>query len=160
MLNRVSQFMKDVCRRAFANILQRLVVIRERKAVVTISVGHEPFMMPVNFGVRSPMPLIALGFPPRYVVVQDTIVMPQIGMTAAMRMNESLTTQQKRTFVKLRLLPDAVVDIEGEEVTVILTYLETWTLPPSVSPNVLDSLIPVLRGSMDSRLAYQFLQEQ
>ncbi|KAK9124852.1 hypothetical protein Scep_013698 [Stephania cephalantha] len=62
--------------------------------------------------------------------------------------------------VKLRSLPDAVVDVVGEEATIVLRYLETGTLPPSAQPNALENLIPTIRGLMDSRLTFQFLQEQ
>ncbi|KAK9081782.1 hypothetical protein Syun_031228 [Stephania yunnanensis] len=62
--------------------------------------------------------------------------------------------------VKLRSLPDAVVDVVGEEATIILRYLEMGTLPPSAQPNALENLIPTIRGLMDSRLTFQFLQEQ
>ncbi|KAK9159756.1 hypothetical protein Syun_006097 [Stephania yunnanensis] len=62
--------------------------------------------------------------------------------------------------VKLRSLPDAVVDVVGEEATIILRYLETGTLPPSAQLNALENLIPTIRGLMDSRLTFQFLQEQ
>ncbi|KAK9154422.1 hypothetical protein Sjap_001902 [Stephania japonica] len=62
--------------------------------------------------------------------------------------------------VKLRSLPDAVVDVVGEEAAIILTYLETGTLPPLVQPNALDSLIPTIRGLMDSRLTFQFFQDR
>ncbi|KAK9081783.1 hypothetical protein Syun_031229 [Stephania yunnanensis] len=93
VLNGVSQFMEDVCSRAFVDIVQRLAVIREREAAST-SVGHQPFVMPTNFGVRPPLvPLMAPTVPPRYVVVQDPIA-PQMGPAP---MNESLAAQQERT---------------------------------------------------------------
>ncbi|KAK9081781.1 hypothetical protein Syun_031227 [Stephania yunnanensis] len=93
VLNGVSQFMEDVCSRVFVDIVQRLAVIREREAAST-SVGHQPFVMPTNFGVRPPVvPPMAPAIPPRYVVVQDLIA-PQMGTTP---MNESLAAQQERT---------------------------------------------------------------
>ncbi|KAK9081776.1 hypothetical protein Syun_031222 [Stephania yunnanensis] len=88
VLNGVSQFMEDVCSRAFVDIVQRLAVIREREAAST-SVGHQPFVMPTNFGVRPPLvPPMAPTVPPRYVVVQDPIA-PQMGPAP---MNESQRT--------------------------------------------------------------------
>ncbi|KAK9154431.1 hypothetical protein Sjap_001911 [Stephania japonica] len=95
VLNGVGQFMEDVCSRAFTDILQRLMVIREREAATT-SAGHQHFTMPTNFGVRSPMPPMAPVVPPRYVVVQDPMVTPQMGVATPMPMNESLATQQER----------------------------------------------------------------
>ncbi|KAK9159754.1 hypothetical protein Syun_006095 [Stephania yunnanensis] len=93
VLNGVSQFMEDVCSRAFVDIVQRLAVIREREAAST-SVGNQPFVMPTNFGVRPPVvPPMAPAVPPRYVVIQDPMV-PQMGVAP---MNESLAAQQERT---------------------------------------------------------------
>ncbi|KAK9081777.1 hypothetical protein Syun_031223 [Stephania yunnanensis] len=93
VLNGVSQFMEDVCSRAFIDIVQGLAVIREREAAST-SVGHQPFVMPTNFGVRPPLvPPMAPTVPPRYVVVPDPIA-PQMGTAP---MNESLAAQQERT---------------------------------------------------------------
>ncbi|KAK9081775.1 hypothetical protein Syun_031221 [Stephania yunnanensis] len=189
VLNGVSQFMEDVCSRAFVDIVERLAVIREREAAST-SVGNQPFVMPTNFGVRPPVvPPMAPAVPPCCVVVQDPMV-PQMGVapdfyafhTIDRELFARLVIDLRRdpgysmlslalflwfnnigfpdVVVKLRSLPDAVVDVVGEEATIILRYLETGTLPPSAQPNSLENLIPTIRGLMDSRLTFQFLQEQ
>ncbi|KAK9154418.1 hypothetical protein Sjap_001898 [Stephania japonica] len=93
--NALDSLIPTIRGRAFTDILQRLVVIREREAETT-SASHQHFTMPTNFGVRSPMPPMAPVVPPRYVVFQDPMVMPQMGVAMPMPMNESLAMQQER----------------------------------------------------------------